>query len=181
GTVDIRGLFHRGAAVVMVALAFYHVWYLIFTKRGRQQLKDFLPGLKDIWDVIGMVKYNLGLSSQRPEFERYNYAEKAEYWALIWGTIVMGITGFILWFPNITMAYFPKWLTDVSTTVHYYEAILATLAIIVWHFYFQFLDPHVYPFNFTCMTGKISEEALREEHKLEYERLESQQETALEE
>ena len=90
---------------------------------------------------------------------------------MIWGTIVMSVTGFILWFENLAMKYFPKWITDVSTAIHFYEAVLATLAIIVWHFYYQFLDPHVYPMNFTCITGKMSEEDMKEEHPLEYEKL----------
>lgn len=171
GGFAMRGFLHRLAGGLMVLLAFYHVFYIIKTKRGQRHIREMLPTLKDFFDVIQMIKFNLGLAKERPKFAYYNYIEKAEYWALIWGTIVMSVTGFILWFENISLKYFPKWITDVSTVAHYYEAILATAAIIVWHFYFQFFDPHVYPMNTTCVTGKMSEETLKLEHGLEYERL----------
>jgi len=171
GAFAIRGLLHRIAAGVMISLSFYHVFYLIITHRGRGQFKALLPKLKDLQDVIHMFKYYLGISKDKPKFDRYNYIEKAEYWALIWGTLVMSVTGFILWFENISLRFFPKWITDVGTVIHLYEAILATLAILVWHFYFQFFDPHVYPINTTCLTGTISEEDMIEEHPLEYEKL----------
>ncbi|MBD3287747.1 DUF4405 domain-containing protein [candidate division KSB1 bacterium] len=171
GAFALRGLLHRIAAAVMIGLSVYHVYYLAATRRGQGQIKALLPKVKDVTDVIHMFKYYFGLSKDKPKFERYNYIEKAEYWALIWGTVVMSLTGFILWFENISLRYFPKWITDVSTVIHFYEAVLATLAILVWHFYFQFFDPHVYPMNTTCVTGKISEKNMQEEHPIEYERL----------
>jgi len=174
GAFAFRGLLHRIAAVVMLSLAFYHVFYLVTTRRGKEQFKALMPKLKDIYDVIDMFKYYLGMSKDKPKFERYNYIEKAEYLALIWGTIIMGVTGLILWFENLAMKFFPKWITDVCTVIHYYEAVLASLAILVWHFYFQFFDPHVYPMNTTCITGKMSEEDFKEEHPLEYEKMTQQ-------
>jgi len=147
------------------------VLYLIISNRGRGQVKAMLPKFKDLKDVIHMFKYYFGFSKDKPKFDKFNYIEKAEYWALIWGTIVMTITGLILWFENISLRFFPKWITDVGLVIHLYEAILATLAILVWHFYFQFFDPHVYPMNTTCISGKISEEDMIEEHPLEYERI----------
>ena len=171
GAFAFRGWLHRIAATVMIGLSFYHVVYLITTPRGREQFKALLPKLKDLQDVIQMFRYYFGLSKSKPKFERYNYIEKAEYWALIWGTIVMTVTGFVLWFENLSLQFLPKWTTDVSLVIHLYEAILASLAILVWHFYFQFFDPHVYPMNTTCITGKIAEEDMIEEHPIEYERL----------
>ena len=171
GAFAFRGWLHRIAASVMIGLSLYHLIYLITTKRGQRQVKALLPKFKDLTDVIQMFKYYFGLAREKPKFERYNYIEKAEYWALIWGTIVMSLTGFILWFENISLKLFPKWITDVSTVIHLYEAILATLAILVWHFYFQFFDPNIYPMNTTCITGKMSEDHFKEEHPLEYERL----------
>jgi cytochrome b subunit of formate dehydrogenase len=84
--------------------------------------------------------------------------------------VVMSLTGLILWFENTSLRFFPKWVTDLSTIIHFYEAVLATLAIIVWHFYYQFFDPDVYPMNFTCLTGKMPEEELKEKYPLEYEK-----------
>jgi len=171
GAFAVRGILHRIAAGVMIGLSFYHVLYLIITQRGREQVKALAPKFKDLLDVIQMFKYYLGISKEKPKFDRYNYIEKAEYWALIWGTIVMTVTGFILWFENLSLRFLPKWVSDVSTVIHLYEAVLASLAILVWHFYFQFFDPHVYPVNTTCLTGNISEEDMMEEHPLEYERI----------
>jgi formate dehydrogenase gamma subunit len=171
GAFEVRAWLHRLAALVMVGLSIYHVIYLITTRRGKEQFKALLPTFKDITDVIQMFRYYLGLASEKPRFDRYNYIEKAEYWALIWGTVVMSITGFILWFENISLRFLPKWITDVSTVIHLYEAILATLAILVWHFYFQFLDPHVYPMNSTCITGKMKEKDYKEEHPLHFEQI----------
>ena len=171
GAFAFRGWLHRAAATVMIALAFYHLVYLIATKRGQGQVKALLPKYKDLTDVIQMLKYYFGLAKEKPKFDRYNYIEKAEYWALIWGTVIMSLTGLILWFENYSLKFFPKWITDVSLVIHFFEAVLASLAILVWHFYFQFFDPHVYPMNTTCITGKMSEKDFKEEHPLEYDRL----------
>lgn len=171
GAFVFRGWVHRIAAAVMIGLAIYHLFYMITTKRGKEHIKALIPKLKDLQDVIQMLRYYFGMVDEKPKFDRYNYIEKAEYWALIWGTVVMSITGFILWFENISLRWFPKWITDVSTVIHLYEAVLATLAILVWHFYFQFIDPSIYPMNTTCITGKMPEDHFREEHPLEYERL----------
>jgi formate dehydrogenase gamma subunit len=171
GAFAFRGLLHRIAASILIGLAFFHVIYLITTKRGHGQVNALIPKLKDLQDVIHMFKYYLGIAKDKPKFERYNYIEKAEYWALIWGTIVMSVTGFTLWFADISLRFLPKWILDVSLLIHFYEAVLASLAILVWHFYFQFFDPHVYPMNTTCITGKMSEDNFKEEHQLEYERL----------
>lgn len=171
GAFEVRALLHRIAAVIMVGLSIFHVIYLIATKRGKEQIKALLPKFKDLLDVVHMLKYYIGIEKEKPKFDRFNYIEKAEYWALIWGTVVMSVTGFILWFENISLRFLPKWITDVSTVIHLYEAILATLAILVWHFYFQFLDPHVYPMNTTCITGKMKEEDYKEEHPLDYDRI----------
>jgi hypothetical protein len=88
-----------------------------------------------------------------------------EYWALVWGTIVMFVTGVVLWAHNFVLEYFPKWVTDVSTAVHYYEAILATAAIVIWHFYAVIFDPEVYPLKWTVLTGRAPKHEVREEEE----------------
>jgi cytochrome b subunit of formate dehydrogenase len=129
-----------------------------------------LPKYEDVKEVFQNLGYLLGLRAEPPRFDRFSYIEKAEYWALIWGTAVMVTTGLLLWFVNFTLHYLPKWASDLATLVHYYEAWLATLAILVWHFYYVIFNPDVYPMNWTWLTGKISEETLRHEHPREYER-----------
>ena len=112
------------------------------------------------------------LAPEKPKFGRFSYVEKAEYWALIWGTMLMGLTGIILWFENTSMGLLTKLGFDISRTVHFYEAILATLAIIVWHFYFVIFNPDVYPMNLAWLTGRVSEREMQEDHPLELERME---------
>ena len=94
-----------------------------------------------------VFSYNLGLTKVEPKFAKFNYAEKLEYLAFMWGTLVMAVSGFLLWFNNFTLRYFPKWVSDAATAVHYYEAILATFAILIWHSYMVVFDPLVYPMD----------------------------------
>ena len=123
-------------------------------------LLDMLPELKDATDIVDVVAYNLGFSRRKPQFKRFNYAEKMEYWALVWGTFVMAATGLTIWFKLLSTEAVPRWVVEVAITVHFYEAILATLAIIVWHFYQVILDPDTYPVNFAFLDGKMSVGAL---------------------
>jgi len=168
---ELRGILHRIAAVVLVGVSLYHLYYVFFVPRGRQLLRDLLPVHKDISDLFGVLKYNLGLSKRKPSFGRFSYIEKSEYWALVWGTVVMGITGIILWFDNTFLGLLTKLWWDVARTVHYYEAWLATLAIIVWHFYFVIFNPDTYPINLAFWKGTLTEEEMAEEHSLELEQI----------
>ena len=93
----------------------------------------------------------------------------------MWGSVIMTATGFALWFKTDVLKLLPLWVLDVATLIHYYEAWLAALAILVWHFYFVIFNPDVYPMNWTWLTGKISEDMLRHEHPLEYERLQAEE------
>jgi formate dehydrogenase gamma subunit len=170
-----RGWAHRIAGVVMLVAGAWHVGYLTLTKPGRSLLRDLLPKWRDVTDPIGVMKYNLGLSPTKPQFGRFSYIEKAEYWALVWGTLLMGVTGAILWFENASMGTFTKLGFDIARTVHFYEAILATLAIIVWHFYFVIFNPDIYPMNLAWLTGRMSEQEMLEEHPAELARLKAEE------
>ena len=130
-------------------------------------LLDMLPELKDATDMVDVFAYYLGFSGKKPQFKRFNYAEKMEYWALVWGTFVMALTGLTAWFKVISADARSALGIDVAITVHFYEAILATLAIIVWHFYQVILDPDTYPVNFAFLDGKMSVEHYQEEHGLD--------------
>lgn len=165
-----RSLVHRGAALVMVAVSLAHVAYL-FTPRGRQLVRDLFPRIEDARDLVLHMLYLTGVRKAPARFDRFGYIEKAEYWALIWGTVVMTVTGFLLWFENPALERLPKWVLDLSTVVHYYEAWLAFLAIVVWHLYQNIVNPDVYPMNWTWFTGRIPEAQMRHEHAIEWERL----------
>jgi hypothetical protein len=96
-----------------------------------------------------------------------------EYWAVVWGTVIMGATGFILWFENFFLKFVGTTGMDISTTIHYYEAILASLAILVWHFYFIFLNPDVYPMNKAWSKGYLTRHQMENEHPLELEQIDA--------
>ncbi len=168
---DTRSVIHRVAGVVMLGASFYHVWYVLFTHPGRRLINDMLPRLRDARDAVAMVRYNLGLKAERPLFDRFSYIEKAEYWALIWGTFIMGVTGVVMWFDNTFIGLLTKMGYDVARTIHYYEAWLATLAIVVWHFYFVIFNPDVYPLNVAFWKGTLTEEEMEEDHPLELQRI----------
>ena len=171
----IRRTGHRAAAIILVAVAMYHVLYLLFTRAGRRDLHDMWPRWKDVTDLIGNVRYWLDYSSTRPKIARFGYVEKAEYWALAWGTVIMAITGFMLWFPVQSLfGFLPRWAIDLATAIHFYEAILASLAIPVWHFYHVMLSPDVYPLNWAFIDGHISEEQYRHEHALAWEEMQEE-------
>ena len=166
-----RGIIHRVAGVVLMGAGIYHLFYLAALREGRRLICDLAPRPKDITDVWGTMLYYLGLRKTRPAYGRFNYAEKAEYWALVWGTALMGLTGVMLWAKVWVAHLIAGWWVDVATSVHFYEAILATLAIIVWHFYQVFLDPDVYPMNGAWLDGKMPVEHYRHEHGLDTESL----------
>lgn len=163
GGFPLRGVIHRVSAVVLIFTAIWHVAYMT-SARGRQFMVDIFPRKTDFRQFLQMVGYNLGISKTKPLFGRFSYWEKAEYWALVWGTVVMIITGILLWFDNVAVRYFPKGFLDVMLVIHYYEAWLATLAILVWHMYSTVFKPDVYPMNPSWYTGKMPADVYEEEH-----------------
>jgi formate dehydrogenase gamma subunit len=163
----LRRWIHRIAGVVLLVAGAYHLIYIVATREGRKLAKDLLPNGKDVKDAVTNARYLAGLSRLKARFGRFGYPEKMEYWAVVWGTIIMGVTGLMIWFKVDVTNYLPRWLIDVALTIHYYEAILACLAIVVWHFYHVIFDPDVYPLNWTCWDGRVSEHWQEEEHPLE--------------
>jgi cytochrome b subunit of formate dehydrogenase len=154
GNLALRGVIHRIAGVVLIASLVYHAVHLALVRSDRVILGKLLPNLKDVTDLIDVLRYNLGLRSERPTFGMFSYAEKAEYWAFMWGTVVMALTGFVLWFNNLALRLLPGWVSQAATAMHFYEAVLATVSIAVWHFYIVILDPEVYPMDRAWLTGK---------------------------
>ncbi len=170
-TEDVRQLIHRIAAVVMMSVGIYHIVYLFVTRRGRDVLVNLIPKFDDAKEAVQNLLYYLRLRKTPPEFSKFDYTEKAEYWALVWGTIVMGITGLILWFPTMVGDWAPVWLIKVSETIHFYEAILATLAIFVWHWFFVIFRPSEYPMSFVWVDGKMSLHRYRHHHEKHFKKI----------
>ena len=175
--MTFRGFLHRLCGVATVFLGGYHILYCAFTERGRGIIKDMIPGLKDANDLWETLKNNFFIN--RPakglKMPRFNFREKLEYLGLIWGTIVMTVTGFILWFKTEWLLFFPMWTWDVVRAIHFYEAVLATLTIIVWHFYSVVFNPDIYPMSWAWITGDLTEHEMEEEHGLELEKIKSEQ------
>lgn len=147
---------HRWTALVFAVLSLYHILYMIFNRRGRFILRyRLMPKVRDFLDAVKMTVFNFGLSKARPRLPYPSYIEKAEYWALFWGSFIMMATGALLVFNDYTLRTFPLWVSKAATMVHFYEAILACLSILVWHFYWSVFDPAVYPVNWSWISGKI--------------------------
>jgi formate dehydrogenase gamma subunit len=168
GGVENVRVIHHASAIVFALLSIYHVIALAYKMYVRRVELTMLPGLRDVTDALDVIRYNLGLTKEHPKLPRYNFAEKAEYWALIWGAIVMGMTGFILWNPIAIAKIVPGQVIPAAKVAHGLEAILAILAIIIWHLY----GVHIKFFNKSMFTGKMTREQMAEEHGEELQRLE---------
>jgi formate dehydrogenase gamma subunit len=163
GGFPLRNTVHRIAAVVLILLSLMHLFYLRGT-RGREFLEDIFPSLEDLNHFMQMLRFNLGFSKEQPSFGRFSFSEKFEYWALVWGMIIMTITGTMLWFDNFFVGFLGKGILDVMLVIHYYEAWLATLSIVIWHLYCTIFNPRIYPMNPSWLTGKMPTEQYRHEH-----------------
>lgn len=168
GIENVRTIHHIAAALLLFESVYHFIViaYKMFVMRVRWTM---FPGMEDAADAWSTMLYNLGLRRDMPKYDRYSFAEKAEYWALIWGTIIMAITGFMLWNPIITSRYFAGDVIPAAKAAHGGEAILAVLAIIVWHFY----NVHLKTFSKAMFSGKLTAHQMKEEHGLELARMES--------
>ncbi len=185
----VRGILHRIAAVVLIVDVVWHFFYTVFTRRGRKNFREILPHWKDLRDAVQQFGYNLGLTrffyrhgigrrffdrrrfwlfESPPEYGRYNFIEKLEYLSVAWGSFIMILSGFFMWKVEISLRLFPLWVHDIFVIVHGYEAILAFLAVIIWHMYNVHLNPEVFPMSKIWLDGKISGHELRTLHPLEY-------------
>ncbi len=163
GGIDQVRLIHHYSAIVMMIVSGYHVLslaYKIFVLRVRWTM---LPVIEDIQHLIQDIFYFLGIRKNRGYYGRYNYAEKVEYLAVVWGTVIMGITGFMMWNPISTTKFLPGDFVPAAKAAHGAEAILAVLAIVIWHFY----NVHIKYLNKSMLNGKLSRAEMRHEHPAE--------------
>jgi len=149
----VRGAVHRVAAGVFLATAALHVVSLLASARLRGHWTSLAPRYSDLREGLAAFAYNLGFRREKPSLPRHSYIEKAEYWAVVWGAAIMSATGIILWANTFFLTWLPKTAMDLATVIHFYEAVLATLAIVVWHFYFVIFDPDVYPMDMAWLNG----------------------------
>jgi cytochrome b subunit of formate dehydrogenase len=173
GGIAVSRVIHRVGATILIFVSIWHILYITMTKSGRREFKLLLPTKKDFKDFLQNIKYFVGLTKEKPRFGRFSYVEKFDYWAVYWGMVIMICSGLLLWFNNFFLGIVPKFVLDVATEVHSDEAMLATLAIVVWHWYNVHFNPEVFPFNATIFTGKISKSRMLKDHPLEYEQIRS--------
>jgi cytochrome b subunit of formate dehydrogenase/mono/diheme cytochrome c family protein len=170
GIENTRSIHHFAAIVLMIGTMWHIVvfGYNFFVLRTSLSM---LPGPKDAIDALQAFLYNvglgkfIGLGKTRPQMGRYTFEEKAEYWAFVWGTAVMGVTGFLMWNPITAAKFLPGEIIPAAKAAHGGEAVLAVLAIILWHMY----GVHIKFFNKAMWTGKMTEEQMQHEHPLELE------------
>lgn len=150
----VRGQIHRIAGWAFTALFLLHLPLLVFTARGRAYLMELRLRLHDATDTWRVLRRNLGFGGAPPPHRRFNFAEKSEYWALVWGSVVMIVSGVLLIFTETALRLWPKVWIDLAQIVHLYEAVLATFAIVIWHLYWVIFDPSEYPMNTAWLIGK---------------------------
>jgi formate dehydrogenase gamma subunit len=169
GGIEFVRILHRVCATGLMVVSIVHVLDVFYRMFVVSHPPGMLPTLGDLRDVVGMLGYNLGLRKQRPKMPRYNYEEKFEYWALVWGTVVMILTGFMMWNPIATTRFLPGEAIPAAKAAHGNEALLAVAAIIIWHMY----NVHIRHFNKSMFTGKLDRHAMEEDHALELEAIDA--------
>ena len=162
---------HRIGALMLVYFMVHHMLYTILSRDGRRDFVLLIPMPKDIRDAVQNIRYFLGKVNEKPKFGRFSYIEKFDYWAVYWGCIIMIGSGAFLWGESLALKYFPKYVLDIAHEMHSDEALLATLAIVIWHFYNVHFNPERFPGTLMWWHGQISEHEIKEEHPLEYEEL----------
>jgi len=170
GIQGIR-IVHRINAVILGLAVIYHIVRGVYGVAVKGHRFDMRPRLKDLKDLFHNLGFMLGIRRTRPRFDRFSYMEKFEYWAVAWGMFSVALTGLMLWFPQVVTRYIPGWAVPMAKAAHGGEALLAVLAIVVWHLYNTHLKPRNFPMNASIFTGRISQHEMMTEHPLEYERV----------
>ena len=169
GGIEVIRMIHRTAAAMFVLESVYHFAVAGYKLYVLRLAATMVPNLKDATDALQAFLFNLGFTTKAPKLPRYNFAEKAEYWALIWGLLVMAATGFILWNPIWSARFLPGQMIPASKAAHGGEAVLAVAAIILWHFY----NVHIKHLNLAMFKGNMTRHQMEEEHGQELEQIEA--------
>jgi cytochrome b subunit of formate dehydrogenase len=163
GGVENARLIHHTSAIVMMIVSVFHVLEVLYRVLVLRTPISMIPWINDAKHVYDDVMYYLGFRKHKAYYGHYSYAEKMEYLALIWGTIVMGLTGFMMWNPISTLRFLPGEAVPAAKAAHGGEAILAVLAIIIWHFY----HVHIKHLNKSMFIGTLTREEMEHEHPAE--------------
>ena len=169
GGIDGIRAVHHLAAVILILQSIYHVVQILIMWIVKRERGAMWPKFRDFANLFQKILFNMGLVKEKPEFDHFSIDEKLEYWAMLWGTPLMIITGLIIWFPVIVTKYFPGVIIPISLTIHRWEAILAALAILTWHMY----HTNIKEVNRSIFTGTMSEQEMKHGHLLEYKRIQA--------
>ncbi len=194
-TFWVRSLLHRIAGVGLAIVSLWHLAYVLLTETGSRYFREMMPRTLDAWQLVEAFMHKLGLMdwlyrrgiarrlmerhpwwrfAAPPEYGRYNWIEKFEYLAVVWGNLVMIVTGLALWFFQATFALFPKPVFDIIKLVHGFEALLAFLAIAIWHMYNVHLNPEAFPMSRIWLDGKVTGAQLRHHYPGWYRQIEAE-------
>lgn len=171
GGIQYSTVVHRIGAGMLIYFMVHHLLYTILSRDGRRDFLLLLPKLQDAKDIAWNIRHFLGKVPEKPRFGRFSYIEKFDYWAVYWGCVIMIGSGLFLWFETDVLRFLPKYALDVAHEMHSDEAMLATLAIVIWHFYNVHFNPDRFPGTLLWWHGRLSEHEMREEHPLEYEEI----------
>lgn len=162
---------HRAAGYLLTALTVAHLAVAIAGVLMGRMKPTMLLTKRDFQDTIDNLRYYAGYTDIAPKFGRFDYRQKFEYWGLIFGSMIMIFTGFILIYPIAVSHYLPSELIPAAKVMHSYEALFAFLIVLIWHITGAHLSPEAFPIDTSIFTGKIRKEKLKHEHALEYEDL----------
>ncbi len=162
GIENLYAIHHFTTPIVMLAVIYHMltIAYQVFVLRSKWSM---MLSPQDMLDGLQALLYNIGLAKSPPKMGRYSFEEKFEYWAFVWGYTVMGITGFIMWNPITATTYLPGEFVPAAKAAHGGEAVLAVLAILIWHMY----HVRIKRTNNAMFTGLQSKEEMTHEHPLE--------------
>jgi cytochrome b subunit of formate dehydrogenase len=160
GGVETVRVIHRVGATVMMLETIYHFGSLLYGWFVKRVPLSMLPGKEDFIAAWKLLRHNLGFEEKSPKQGFFTFEEKFEYWGLVWGTLLMGVTGFFLWNPITAAKYLPGAWIPVAKAAHGNEALLAVLVIAFWHTY-HVLIKH---FNTSMYTGYITQVEIEQYH-----------------
>lgn len=177
GGPQVAAIIHRVAAVVILGIFLAQIVFFIVVLAPKWRTfkwfghTSFVPSWQDLKDIIAMFKWFLG-KAPRPVFGRWSYWERFDYWAPFWGLTIVGGSGLMLWFKELTAAVWPGWIFNVATLAHGEEAFLAIVFLFTVHFFNNHFRPDkLPPPDISMFTGVVPLEEFAREHTLEYEEL----------
>jgi formate dehydrogenase gamma subunit len=169
GGIEAVRIVHRVSATILMLAVVYHVGAFGYRRYVTGRSQQMLPKKGDLRALVGSVRHTLGFQQDPPAQGRFTWEEKVEYWSLVWGTVLMIVTGFLLWNPIATTSVLPGDFIPAAKAAHSGEALLAVLAVVVWHVY----HVHIRDLNMSMFTGFMSREEMADEHPLELEAIDS--------